>query len=280
MSDRATGAEKRVTARGFSGFELWCVDTQEAGPALRAVDAGASLLSAEERHRATEFADAAQADEWLAAHIALRIVLERALGNAARSVAFTRSAHGKPRFDGTPVAFSLAHIPGLALIALSGNGSVGVDVERARAVRVREPRRTRIEAAGAALCRGEQLPGAPDARFLQSWVRLEAFAKAEGCGVGRLLRRLGIGGEGAESDEDLRACVDGVLAETNIAAVRDVALGDGLFAAVASGARAAELEVFRLPAGKSGLLALLACSAAPLAVDPGGVAGHKGRGGA
>jgi 4'-phosphopantetheinyl transferase len=236
------------------------VDTRDAGPALRAIDQSVPLIAEAERRRAAEFADAAQADEWLAAHIALRVVLQRALGTAARGIAFTRSAHGKPGLDGSAVAFSLAHIPGRALIALcgNGNGSVGVDLERARAVRVREPRRTRIEAAGAALSKVEPLPQARDARFLQAWVRLEAFAKAEGCGVGQLLTRLGISGARAERDEEFRTRIDGVLAETEIAAVRDVALGDGLFAAVATGARAGNIEVFSLPAGKSALEALLA----------------------
>jgi len=258
LSDRAIAAEKRVPADAHPRLELWSVDTRDAGPALRAIDQSAPLIAEAERLRAAEFMDAAQADEWLAAHIALRVVLQRALGTAARGVAFTRSTHGKPRLDGSAVEFSLAHIPGLALIALSGNCIVGVDLERARAVRVREPRRTRIEAAGAALSKGEPLPQARDACFLQAWVRLEAFAKAEGCGVGRLLTRLGISGDRVEGNDDFRARIAGVSAETQIAAVRDVALGDGLFAAVATGARAGDIEVFSLPAGKSALEALLA----------------------
>jgi phosphopantetheinyl transferase len=257
LSDCAAAAGERVPERVSPRLELWSVDTRDAGPALRAIDRSAPLLSDEERRRAAEFADAAQADEWLAAHIALRVALQRALGNAARGVAFTRSARGKPRLDGSAVAFSLAHIPGLALIALSGNGVVGVDLERTRAVRVREPRRTRIEAAGAALSKGEPLPQARDARFLQAWVRLEAFAKAEGCGLGRLLTRVGISGDRADTDTEFHSRVDSVLAGTQIAAVRDVALGDGLFAAVATSARAGDIEVFMLPAGKGALEALL-----------------------
>jgi phosphopantetheinyl transferase len=257
LSDRGIAAEKRAPADAHPRLELWSVDTRDAGPALRAIDQSAPLVAEAERRRAAEFMDAAQADEWLAAHIALRVVLQRALGRAARGVAFT-TTHGKPRLDGLAVEFSLAHIPGLALIALSGNGIVGVDLERSRAVRVREPRRARIEAAGAALSKGEPLPQARDACFLQAWVRLEAFAKAEGCGVGRLLTRLGISGDRVEGNDDFRARIAGVSAETQIAAVRDVALGDGLFAAVATGARAGDIEVFSLPAGKSALEALLA----------------------
>ncbi len=247
-----------VQAPTAGALELWGVDTQAAGPALRALEQSVPLLSDLERHHATTFADAAQAQEWLAAHIALRVVLERAVGKAARGVTFARAAHGKPRLEGVPVAFSLSHIPGLALIALARSGVVGVDLERARPVRVREPRRTRIEAAGAALNPGAPLPASGEARFLQAWVRLEALAKAEGCGVGRLLARLGISGEGAAAEGDFRARIDGILAGTQVAATCDVALGEGLFAAVASGPARAVPDVLWLPAGKSALRGMLA----------------------
>ena len=145
------------------------------------------------------------------------------MGSALRGVAFARSARGKPRLDEAPIAFNISHVPGLALIALARGGTVGVDLERARAVRVRAPRRARIEAAGAALNRAEPFAADADARFLQAWVRLEAFAKAEGDGVGRLFTRLGISGNSARTDEDFRARLDGVLAETPVGATRDVA---------------------------------------------------------
>ena len=64
--------------------------------------------------------------------------------------------------------------------------------------------------------------------------------------------------DSARTDEDFRARLDGVLAETPVGATRDVALGEGVFAAVASGSPQAIPEVFRLPEGKSALVALLA----------------------
>ena len=254
----STAAGERIDARATAELELWYVDTRASDSALFAVEQDVALLSEWERRRAAAFADRVLADEWLAAHIALRVVLERAMGKALRGVAFARSARGKPQLDGAPIAFNISHVPGLALIALARGGTVGVDLERARAVRVREPRRARIEAAGAALSRGEPLPADADARFLQAWVRIEAFAKAEGDGVGRLFTRLGISGNSARTDEDFRARLDGVLAETPVGATRDVALGEGAFAAVASGSAQATPEVFRLPESKSAVAALLA----------------------
>lgn len=244
--------------RAIGELELWCVDTRASAPALRAVEQDAALLSEWERRRAAAFADRALADEWLAAHIAFRVVLERAMGKTLRGVPLARSPSGKPQLAGAPIAFNISHVPGLALIALARGSTVGVDLERARTVRVHEPRRARIETAGAALSRGEPLPTDADARFLQAWVRLEAFAKAEGDGVGRLFTRLGISGNRARTDEDFRARLDCVLAETPVGATRDVALGEGVYAAVASGSTQATPEVFRLPEGKSAVAALLA----------------------
>ena len=80
-------------------LELWSVDTRDAGPALRAIDQSVPLLSDAERRRAAEFADAAQADEWLAAHIALRVVLQRVLGKAVETGGRRRA---KPRRDVSP----------------------------------------------------------------------------------------------------------------------------------------------------------------------------------
>ena len=257
MSACAISAGESAQVYAVGALELWCVDTRASGPALRGLEQSVPLLSDWERCRAATFADAAQAQEWLAAHIALRVVLERALGHAARGVTFVRAAQGKPRLEGAPIAFSLSHVPGLALIALARDGIVGVDVEWTRAVRVREPRRTRIEEAGAAINPSDPLPAGGDARFLQAWVRLEAVAKAEGCGIGRLLKRLGISGDRADRDEDFRARIEGVKAETQIGS-RDVVLGEGLFAAVAAGPMRATPEVFRVPASKSALQKLLA----------------------
>ncbi len=258
MSTNTTAVGGRAKARPADVLELWCVDTHAAGPALRALEVSVPLLSDFERRHAATIADAVQAEEWLAAHIALRLVLERSVGKACRGVPFARSEHGKPRIGGGTIAFSLSHVPELALIALRRGGTVGVDVERARGVRVREPRRTRIEAAAVALDPGEPLPATGDARFLQAWVRLEAFAKAEGCGLGRLLTRLGIGGDRADREADIRARIDGVLAATQVAATCDVALGEQLFAAVAHGPARAAPEILSLPAGESGLRELLA----------------------
>jgi 4'-phosphopantetheinyl transferase len=221
---------------GIQTPELWCVDLGAAGPALHTLEERMPRLSSADRARACDLSDPAVRGEWLATHIALRLLIERAAGTQWRGVTFARGERGKPHLDGTPLAFSISHTPGLALIGLASRGSIGVDIERTRRVRVGEERHVRIEEAGAALT-NEPLPAEGSARFLQAWVRLEALAKADGCGIGRLLTRLGILGVSAETragQASARTMVAALLATDTAPSVRDLQLGDGVYAAVAS----------------------------------------------
>lgn len=217
--------------------EIWCVDLAVAAPALHAVEQRTPRLSAADLLRASAFSRGDARDEWLAAHIALRLVIERACGPQWRGVPLSREARGKPHLDRAPIAFSLSHAPGLALIGLAHEGCIGVDVERTRTVRIGAERRARILAAGAGAAE-RPLPAGGDARFLQAWVRLEAIAKADGCGIGRLLTRLGILGSGARAsvgDSEMRGRAVALLAEGPATCVYDLELGEGRFAAAALG---------------------------------------------
>jgi 4'-phosphopantetheinyl transferase len=231
--------------------EIWCIDLTDARAALLALEARVPRLSVEEHRRAEALSDASTREEWLAAHIALRLLIERTCGNQWRQVAFTHDDRGKPRLEGAPVEFSLSHARGLALIALSRGGIVGVDVERTRTVRIDPARRHRICEAGAAMS-AAILPAAEDERFLQAWVRLEALAKAEGCGIGRMLTRLGILGAGARApakSSATRATAEAVLDQSPASSVRDLALGEGVFGAVASPHLNIEPQPIWLPTG-------------------------------
>ena len=120
------------------------------------------------------------------AHIALRVLIERAFGPEWRRVPYHISPEGKPSLPDAAGGFSLSHIPGWALIALAATGPVGVDLERRRPISLSPVRREQLEWAAAALVPQRALPVDAEARFLQAWVRLEAVAKAGGMGLGRL----------------------------------------------------------------------------------------------
>jgi 4'-phosphopantetheinyl transferase len=242
-----------------STAELWCVDLNAAAPALHAAELATPRLCQLDRARGSAFSDPLVRAEWTATHIALRVLIERAAGPGWRGVTLTRAGRGKPHLEGAPLAFSLSHAPGLALIGIASGGSIGVDVERSRTVRIGDARRARIEAAGAALV-ASSLPATGEARFLQAWVRLEAYAKADGCGIARLLTRLGILGSSALAQGDVADSgqrVASMLVDDGHPAVRDLQLGAGVHAAAVFAGVAPTIVVSWLPTSAEGIEKLI-----------------------
>jgi 4'-phosphopantetheinyl transferase len=242
---------------GLQAPELWCVDLSAAASALKAIEQRISRLSAEDRARAAQFSDARVREDWLATHIALRLLIERAVGPAWRGAALTREARGKPQLAGAPLGFSLSHARGVALIGLTPAGTIGVEVERTREVRMAAERRAAVEAAGAAL--GASLAGDGNTRFLHAWVRLEAYAKADGCGIGRLLTQLGILGVAAAERADASGMLGrmGEVAGGAADGVRDLQLGDDIYAAAAFIGAQPVADVAWLPTDAKGLEKLI-----------------------
>ncbi|HEX2839915.1 4'-phosphopantetheinyl transferase family protein [Hyphomicrobium sp.] len=231
--------------------ELWLVELDKAAAALEALEATTPRLSSDIRRRLEAMRDDTARRERRLSHIALRILLEAALGPAVRGQPFSLSPSGKPSLPGNDLSFSLAHTKGLAAIAVGRSGPIGVDIERLRPVRVPQARRGPIEAEAMILASGEPLSAAdPDARFLTAWVRLEAAAKAHGSGVGPLLERLR----------------PGVVAKSNpyVAGphlvVRDVPIQAGVFAAVAFVPEVSMPALRLLPETAQAIVALLEAS--------------------
>jgi 4'-phosphopantetheinyl transferase len=212
-----------------------------------------------QRYQNRTSVDADEARLWRAAHIALRIALERHTGAGIRGVPYDIEAGGRPRLssDAHLAArphFSLAHAGPYALIAISHAGPVGSDLEVTRPIHVSAERRERIERAAARLAPDAPLPETSDDRFLQAWVRLEAVAKATGTGIGRVLTEAGVIG-GAIS-------TTAVSLATSCTA-RDLTLERGCFAAVAGAQLPALFAVEAFPAGAAGLSRFLAASPVP-----------------
>ena len=69
---------------------------------------------------------------WTSARAALRVVLSRYLGIASADVVFVLGEHGKPFAAGGGVEFNLSHSGDWAMIAVSREIPVGVDIEAIR----------------------------------------------------------------------------------------------------------------------------------------------------
>lgn len=225
--------------------DVWLADVDAAGEALDALDRHFALLTAEERVRAGGL-QPLQAEQWTRTRVALRTLLASRVGVAAAQSPFLLSAGGKPRLADETLAFSLSHSGRFALIGLSPDGPVGVDIETRNRVNMHPDRLQAIEAAAIALAPDVPLPGHGDAtRFVQAWTRLEALAKATGAGVGALLVSLGIRGPAATLDAHTAPDVSQLLiAEGCALRITDLRLG---CAAAVAGPDAADVVLRRLP---------------------------------
>lgn len=249
---RVPAADHARDTEARAGIGVWLVDMTHATDALLALEAETPRLAANDHQRAAVQgggdASHPRARERRAVYVALRLLLERAFGaQAVRGRAWLRSDLGRPSLPGLPGDFSLAHIPGHALIGVTRRGSIGVDIERRRTVRMAAARQEAIVRAAQALDPDLPLPAGPPTspqplppdRLLAAWVRLEAFAKAQRVGMARVLTAAGaLGGAGALRDRELRQrlCALGMTdpgGGGTAPAVRvcDLDVADGLFAA-------------------------------------------------
>jgi 4'-phosphopantetheinyl transferase len=167
---------------------VWRIDvgTGAAGDA-----AAVETLSEAERARAGRFHFAADRDRFVAAHVALRGILASYLEVSPASLEFGEGPHGKPFVDapahGRTLRFSLSHSGDLALVAVSREREVGVDVERVRPRDDLDGFAARYfsmheRAALARIADSDRLRA-----FFEIWTLKEAYLKA--CGDG-LLREL------------------------------------------------------------------------------------------
>jgi medium-chain acyl-[acyl-carrier-protein] hydrolase len=141
------------------------------------------ILSAEERERARRFPRAAERRQFLVSQAALRTILGRVLDRAPQSLQFGSGAHGKPFLQGEELSFNLSHSGDLALVAVTREGPVGIDIERVRAdldwtAMSRHPLSPHEQSALAGLPPEHRLTG-----FFSFWTRKEAQLKATGLGA-------------------------------------------------------------------------------------------------
>lgn len=163
---------------------IFVLDTDRSVGALEALEAEEPRLSADELRRVDGISDIGRRRTWRAAHIALRVVLERSAGPDLRRLPYALGDRGRPFLPPPAPSFSLSHTDGLAIIAVHAQGPVGADVERLRAVFLTPERQLQIIGAATAIL------GEAPADALVAWTVLEALGKAMGDGVGAILEQL------------------------------------------------------------------------------------------
>lgn len=261
----AQGAANALT--DLTEYEIIWVDLLQAASLLEAEERTTPRLSSIERDRfmSRSSSDMRAAQTWRLSRIALRIVLERWVGNDERQNAFEIERGGRPKLAQGWPHFSMSHTGDVALIAVSQHSAIGIDIEQERNIKMSDERRAQVIKAANALPSQEsslntlQANDLDDAAILQAWVKLEAVAKATGFGIGRVLTDYGVShannsNNANERVEDSRVGDDSI----RVAAV-DVA--PGYFAAIAGSALPKILNVDDFPRTASSIA--LFCQAQP-----------------
>jgi 4'-phosphopantetheinyl transferase len=154
------------------------------------VGASPARLSAsapDERERAGRFRFPRDARRYLAGRAALRAILSGYLGIPPVAIAFTYGTYGKPEladhWTRPRLRFNFAHSEALALLAVTWEAALGVDIERLRPdiehVTIADRFfSSRERAMLRTLPEHERLPS-----FFRCWTRKEAYIKARGEGL-------------------------------------------------------------------------------------------------
>lgn len=181
MTDAPLVAWTRPSALPDDGLHVWRIGLSAAPSPLDAI-----ALPADEVGRAERLVDPAARRRFLALRQATRAILARYVGAAPAALRFARQARGKPVLA-APASdwhFNLTDSRDLALLAVSRDGPVGIDLEFLRPV----PRRDGIVRRLFATEVADALAGAPaaerDALFFRHWTAFEARQKATGAGLG------------------------------------------------------------------------------------------------
>lgn len=166
----------------------WRVDLEQPESVVGAL---AALLSADERERAARFVFPRDRRRFTVTRACLRALVARCCGEAATAIRFAYARHGKPALAApTPaVHFNVSHAADVALIALTRDQPLGVDIEAVR------PFADLRDVAARFFTRAENeaittVPAADrELAFFLCWTRKEAFSKALGDGLTLALDR-------------------------------------------------------------------------------------------
>jgi 4'-phosphopantetheinyl transferase len=145
-----------------------------------------TTLEADELRRASRFHFDRHRNSFVAGRGFLRYVLGRYLDSRPEALRFSYGEYGKPALDGT-LHFNMSHSHGLALLAITEDRQIGVDVEHVRADFATEEiarhffSHSEVESFNA-LAKEDQI-----AAFFRCWTRKEAFIKATGRGLSQPL---------------------------------------------------------------------------------------------
>ncbi len=212
-----------------------------SGPAKPA-DADLKILDPHERKRTARFYFAPDQVRYSVCHANMRRILASYLGKKPESLVYREAEGGKPELalqgSDPPLRFNLSHSKSIALLAITLNSEVGVDVEDIRPIERDVAKRffSPAELASmAALDSEEEWLNA----FYRCWTRKEAILKVEGLGL-----RIPLGSFDVSVRKDEPAALLAARQEAKLTAhwrLQHLAPADGSMGALAVGDIEAEI---------------------------------------
>lgn len=178
-------ASPERVALSSNHVHLWKVRLNYAGPGLQFLE---QSLASDEQARAERFHFERDRRRFIAARGQMRMILASYVGVSARALILSYGAHGKPflrqPFKAEALKFNLSHSGELALLAVTRDRDIGVDLEEVHlldddesiAERFFSPREN-------AALRTVPQPKRLEA-FFSCWTLKEAYVKAIGDGLG------------------------------------------------------------------------------------------------
>lgn len=171
-------------AGGVEQVQIWSVALDRPDAVVEQLLA---LLSDAERVRASTQHTAASRRRFVVARAALRLILADATGIPVHSIAFCYGPDGKPSLEPSdtiaPLHFNVSHSRELALVAISDNRTIGIDLEWTEGTSPFES----VAARYFSVAERRSLEGAAEGErrrlFYRIWVRKEAYLKARGDGI-------------------------------------------------------------------------------------------------
>jgi 4'-phosphopantetheinyl transferase len=175
-----------VSINAASEVDVWCVELDFAPHGLE------SLLSRDELERADRFRSDRDRRRFVVAHGTLRAILGSRMSVDPGAIEFSAAADGKPKLRTGGLQFNLAHSGELAVVAVTEDRAVGIDVEVMRTVRDRDRLAARLFTEQESSVYSAKTEPQRDRAFLEIWTRKEAVLKAIGVGIGEHLGAISV----------------------------------------------------------------------------------------
>jgi 4'-phosphopantetheinyl transferase len=159
---------------------------------------GRGWLSGDESLRAERFLLESDRRRFAVCRATLRAILGGYLETPPGELNFRNGIHGKPRLDparyGEQVRFNVSHSAELALVAVSRDRELGVDLEHVRPLDGIDEIVARTFAPGDRLAFNRVAPAARLSTFYRLWTLKEAHLKACGVGLSQALGEVDVSG--------------------------------------------------------------------------------------